>query len=214
MSPHGHCSRPWPERAPIRRLQGGFALLRHGWMGTLQERTEGAASTRDVVVEAGRRLTRFRAFTARSALHSRVTAMQALHRTTILAAVLALLVGPQWCCCSIRAFVGPRPAASSCCPCCCGESADTRSVDGDRGDEHDGDRGGHQCPCRGKQRSIAAASGKATPRTLVPSVPVPVGIAVMPPPREIVAVGQIRSSGWPLPLAGRSLLSMLGVLRC
>jgi hypothetical protein len=141
--------------------------------------------------------------------------MQAFHRTTILAAVLALLIGPQWCCCSMRALTGSRPAATaSCCPCCGGAAAETRCADADRTADHDGDHGGHRCPCRAKQRNIAVAGVQIEQRSLMPGGPVLAGIAMAWPDRERVAIAHVNFSGWPAPLAGRSRLSMLGVLRC
>jgi hypothetical protein len=142
--------------------------------------------------------------------------MLAFHRTTILAAVLALLIGPQWCCCSMRAFAGPRPAATTtaCCPCCAGATADTGCAEADRATERDGDQDGHRCPCRGKHRSVAATAVQIEQRIVVPSGPVLTGIASAWPLPETLATGQVDVFARPTPMAGRSLLSLLGVLRC
>lgn len=143
--------------------------------------------------------------------------MQAIHRTTILAAVLALLIGPQWCCCSMRAFADPRPAATTtaaCCPCCAGATADTGCAEADRATERDGDQDGHRCPCRGKHRSVAATAVQIEQRIVVPSGPVLTGIASAWPLPETLATGQVDVFARPTPMAGRSLLSLLGVLRC
>lgn len=141
--------------------------------------------------------------------------MRAFHRTTILASVVALLLGPQWCCCSMRALAGPRvEATAACCPCCRGPASETRCADLDRPAEHDGDQDGHRCPCRSKHRSVATAAVQVEQRSFAPSGPVLAGTFTEWPLPEAVASGDAGFSGRPTPTAGRSLLSLLGVLRC
>ena len=137
--------------------------------------------------------------------------MQALHRATMLSVAVALLIGPQWCCCSLRLLAAAQPSAPGVCgcSCCCGGPASPAADE-----RHEGDPVGHRCPCRDKPRQMAAATVHAKELSLTPVGPVLAGITDPASPREAGAVERVRSLGRPPAAGGRLLLSMLGILRC
>jgi hypothetical protein len=138
-------------------------------------------------------------------------------RTIIaLATAVAVIVGPQWCCCSLEALTPSiarqtAPAES----CCCGPAAPTEQPACP-----DGAGGRGSCPCRSKPRIAAVDFGWSTVDPVCPMIPsgdhllffadVPMPWARQPVP----AVGRGRARGGDAALAGRALLRALCVLRC
>lgn len=75
---------------------------------------------------------------------------------------LAIVVGPQLCCCSFGSLaaspVATETAAKGCC-CCCEQPTDGASSCPEDG----GQNGGNSCPCRGKPRAVATIAGGIVP---------------------------------------------------
>jgi len=142
--------------------------------------------------------------------------MRPRQRVTISVTVLALLLCPQWCKCSLRglsAAVTAAPATTDCQ--CCGNECSSAGVDADAGGVPDGERGGQPCPSRGQPRQFAAVAGQADELVLASDFfTMLVGNLDLRPPVVPLEAGRGRSARGPSPTGGRALLSMLGTLRC
>jgi len=138
-------------------------------------------------------------------------------RTIIaLLTAVAVIAGPQWCCCSLDVLTpssARRTAPAE--PCCCCPAAPT-----EQSPCPDGAGGRGSCPCRSKPRIAAADFGWSTSDPFCPAMPSgdhPVFFADVPMPwawHAGAAVAPSRDRGGEAALAGRALLRALCVLRC
>ena len=139
-------------------------------------------------------------------------------RTVVMITALAVLVGPQCCCCTLKTWASvPVDQAVAGGTCCCCESAASATAPSCPLERHPtGDDG---CPCRANLRPVAAAVGGAgsiSPLELsawsgwqaawAASWSLEIGPTVLP-------------CRWPGPgetprLSGRELLRALSTLRC
>ena len=146
------------------------------------------------------------------------------HRLITAAIITAVVLGPQWCCCTVggavrwaarfaeAVAVGSEPVACTCCAAC---------VEASRADASDdaSDRGSHSCPCRDIQQRAFVVGTAVPAAAAAPELPVEwADIASGGSPS---VAGSTAAAPWPIaqadqppPLSGRALLRAYGILNC
>jgi len=135
-------------------------------------------------------------------------------RSIVTLAALAVIAGPQWCCCTFKSVAAETAAER----CCCCESSAACSPDAPEGHPA-GDEG---CPCRAKLRPVAASVGGTVSSGSFDDASWARGFAAsqISPGRAAIRPDDFSSPGrgWspegPPRLAGRALLRALSTLRC
>ncbi|MFM7412947.1 MAG: hypothetical protein ACKO6E_07035 [Planctomycetota bacterium] len=144
---------------------------------------------------------------------------QRIWQLAVSVTAVAVLVGPQWCCCTLKSLgMGPTAAEAAGAGCCCCESpAAASSCPWER--HQDGD---DPCPCRSKSRPVTASSTLVTSLgdlSLAPGADwraaPPVACWLDPRPSTSAASVDRSAVADRTPvLAGRALLRALSTLRC
>ncbi|RLS82962.1 MAG: hypothetical protein DWI04_04090 [Planctomycetota bacterium] len=142
--------------------------------------------------------------------------MELSRRIIALSTVIAVVFGPQWCCCTFKASESRVAHAATkggeCC-CCCETPA---SCPTESGSHDDG-----SCPCRSKSRTVAApVAGVGGGDLNLPSWsdwqgtwPIACGPAMQSVPSADEGVRRPALGEVPT-LGGRALLRALSMLRC
>lgn len=147
---------------------------------------------------------------------------QRTSRSIVALTALAVIVGPQWCCCTFKTVAAVAEVEG---PCCCCEApaavpGSSASCSPDSSEGHPAGGGG--CPCRAKLRPVAASVGGTVSTGFLEPTLQARGLAPWPLSFWYPAIQPDVSSSparWRSPadtprLSGRALLRALSTLRC